>query len=65
MAAMMIFSSAYVTTAFPGSACIVANAASVVHISNCKIKLSSTSVTYNGKAQKPKVTVTYSKRTLK
>ena len=65
MAAMMIFSSAYVTTAFPGSACIIANAASVVHISNCKIKLSSTSVTYNGKAQKPKVTVTYGKKTLK
>lgn len=66
MAAMMIFSSAYLATVLPDSTAVVAEAASkTVHISNCKIKLSATSVTYNGKAQKPKVTVTYGKKTLK
>lgn len=38
---------------------------SVNYISDCKIKLSKTSVVYNGKAQNPSVTVTKNDKTLK
>ena len=66
IAALMIFSSAYIAQVFPSGTAVIAEAASkTVHISNCKIKLAASSVTYNGKAQKPKVTVTYGKKTLK
>ena len=65
IAALMIFSSAYIAQVFPSGTAVIAEAASkTVHISNCKIKLAASSVTYNGKAQKPKVTVTYGKKTL-
>ena len=66
IAALMIFSSAYIAQVLPSGTAVIAEAASkTVHISNCKIKLAVSSVTYNGKAQKPKVTVTYGKKTLK
>ena len=66
IAAMLVFSPAYLANKLPGGTAIVAEAASKkVHISNCKISLAASSVTYNGKAQKPKVTVTYGKNTLK
>lgn len=65
IAALMIFSSAYIAQVLPSGTAVIAEAASkTVHISNCKIKLAVSSVTYNGKAQKPKVTVTYGKKTL-
>lgn len=64
MAAMMVFSAAYVAPEF--SSVVVAEAASskTVKMSKVKVKVAS-SVTYNGKAQKPKIKVTYGKKTLK
>ena len=64
LAAMMVFSAAYVSPEF--SSVVVAEAASskTVKMSKVKVKVVS-SVTYNGKAQKPKLKVTYGKKTLK
>ena len=66
MAAMMVFSAAYIAPEYSTTA-IVAEAAKAktVSISKTKIKLSATTMNYTGKALKPSVKVTYGKKTLK
>lgn len=65
MAAMMVFSAAYIAPEYSSTA-IVAQAAKAktVSISKTKIKVVS-AVAYTGKALKPAVKVTYGKKTLK
>lgn len=65
MAAMMVFSAAYVAPEYSSTA-IVAQAAKAktVSISKTKIKVAA-AVAYTGKALKPTVKVTYGKKTLK
>ena len=65
MAAMMVFSAAYIAPEYSSTAIVAEAAAKTVSISKTKIKLSATTMTYTGKALKPSVKVTYGKKTLK
>ncbi len=64
MAAMMVFSAAYVAPEYSSTAIVAEAAAKTVSISKAKIKVAS-SVVYTGKTLKPAVKVTYGGKTLK
>lgn len=64
MAAMMVFSAAYIAPEYSSTAIVAEAAAKTVKISKAKITVAS-AVAYTGKALKPSVKVTYGKKTLK